>query len=155
MNQFKWFSANIINSMLIYLPNTLTEDFDKLCTSKTSLISSKTEMMFYSDYGIFTLRCGVFYKFVIETKKMTPATSSNNELLIDDSVISYNRVFSQIPSDYIAKTVNYNRYIIGDSSDIEFVVVRHDGLLFDSYISTSMKNITPIFEKVLSSFLFE
>ena len=126
--------------------------FDKLCSSKATLLNSENEIMFYSDYGIFTLKNNTFYKQVIESKNNDLVKKSNTELLIDNSVISYKQVFSQIPADCVIKTIKRNKYQI---DELMFVVVSHDDVLYDFYIDTHMNINNPNLEKGIGTFLFE
>lgn len=138
--------------MIIYLPNIQSETFNKLCTANALYLNTENEFIFYSDYGIFTLKNNTFYKQAFESKNIEIIKKSNIEMMIDNSLISYKPLFSQIPSDCVVKTVKRKKYQI---NDVVFVVVSHDDNIFDAYIDTRMNISNPLLEKTINSFLIE
>ena len=130
------------------------ETFNKLCMSKATLLNTENEIGFYSDYGIFTLKNNTFYKQIMTDSKNNDIVVNklNIDLLIDNSIISYKPVCSQIPSDCVVKTIKRKKY---QFDEVMFVVVSHEDVLFDFYIDTRMTISNTLLEKTISSFLFE
>ena len=138
--------------MITYLPSITIIEFDKLCCLKAQYLNTEKHVMFYSDYGIFVLRNHIFYRQNIESKNTSKHTISGVEIVVDKSIVSYKKLFSQIPADCVAKIVNRKTYQL---SEMTFVVVSHDDMLFDCYIETHLSESNPKFKNIISSFLFD
>ena len=138
--------------MIIYVPHVSLIEFEKLCCSKARYLNTEKQLMFYSDYGIFSLRNHIFYRQTIETKPHNKFTISDVEFMADKSIVTYKKLFSQIPADCVAKIVNRKMYQL---SEMTLVVVSHGDILFDCYIETHMNETNPKFKNIISSFLFD
>ena len=137
--------------MIIYIPSISIVDFEKLCCSNAQYLNTEKQVMFYSNYGIFMLKNHIFYRETIETKNTRKFTISGTEFVTDNSIVSYKKLFSQIPADCVAKIINRKIYQL---SDFRFVVVTHCDILFDCYIETRMNETEPQFKNIISTFLF-
>ena len=99
----------------------------------------------------FMLKNHIFYRQTIETNNTRKFTISGTEFVTDNSIVSYKKLFSQIPADCVAKIVERKIYHL---SEFRFVVVTHGDILFDCYIETHMNVSNPQFKNIISSFLF-
>ena len=138
--------------MIIYIPSISIVDFEKLCCSKAQYLNTEKQVMFYSDHGIFILKNHIFYRQTIETKPHNKFTISDVEFMADKSIVTYKKLFSQIPADCVAKIINRKIYHL---SEFRFVVVTQGDILFDCYIETVMNESNPQFKNIISSFLFD
>ena len=137
--------------MIIYIPSIEIKEFENLCCSKANCVNTEELVMFYSEYGIFMLKNHIFYRQTIETNNTRKFTISGTEFVTDNSIVSYKKLFSQIPADCVAKIVERKIYHL---SEFRFVVVTHGDILFDCYIETHMNVSNPQFKNIISSFLF-
>ena len=73
--------------MIIYVPHVSLIEFEKLCCSKARYLNTEKQLMFYSDYGIFSLRNNIFYRQTIETKPISTFAISDVEIVVDKSIV--------------------------------------------------------------------
>lgn len=132
--------------MKIYFDSQKNIDLDKLSTYKTYTNYYK---MLYSEDGIFKITDNNIYKIHIIDYPITYLSISGINMLIDKTIINYEKDIKSIPLNHKLFELKEEKYKL--ENNIFFIKLYSNNSVFDSYFETDVINSNV--ENTISNYL--
>ena len=132
--------------MKIYFDSQKNIDFDKLSTYK---IYTNYYKMLYTEDGIFKITDNNIYKMNIIDNPITKFSINGTNLLIDKTIINYEKDIKSIPLNHKLFEVKEEKYKL--ENNVMLIILYSNNTIFDSYFETDVINSNV--ENTISNYL--
>ena len=137
----------------LYIKNLDQNLFYNKCNSKFNKITENKFISLYSANGIYKIENNTLYKLNFENHDIKKILIQDEEIWIDLSQASYNKIFSQLPNNYNFIKQKLIKYKSDNFKDYYFCILFEDDIIIDTYIEFKDSINSQNQQFIISSFL--
>lgn len=137
----------------IYIENNENFNLNKVC-EKLNLTEEENYALIYSENGIYKLQHKKVYKLKIDIEDNKFSTVKGINFIIDPTMISYNLISSQLPTQFNMIKIKKKIYTSKYFKNIDFCLLYENDNLIEYFIQFKKENFSSnIFEDYIISLL--